>query len=355
MANIYDWGLNQQTSNMINLSNAYSLDKARKAQENSQAILDQKNMFEMDKMRKHEADLDQDVMFGGFLESKGADPEVAKTTLDFLRGAGLSDDVGRVKKRNMPAAIQLMNESPKFQLNVSAMNDTSLAKRESALNDEYEKLREKQYKDDPDGYNWSKNEDLQNVIKQRQAIKAKRAGIAEEMTRLQLLIDPKLREGLEEKALARQDRRDLQKDRLDAQAQRDADRNDIARERLDISRLVASVSAANAGTKQDTQKMKREMDFNTTLGKIQQEVDKLDKSWDKKELGDTDKAETLAEYNRRMKNIKLNYGKQLDSFRKDGLWHGWDTSGTVDETPKNDKVQPSKGSTYINGVLVPNT
>ena len=227
MATLYNWGLGDATRNNVVLSNSISADKARVAQENSQRILDQRNQFALDNEMKKEADLSQPVNTTAMLNSKGLHPEDIKYIENTWEGAGLGKrgPMGEflIEKRNMPDAMKAMADEPKNQLGLSQIQFQRLQNEHNQLEQDAQGIIEK----DQVGF---KDDKKYNEIRQRQMMIQKEAkGVSSRIEAAQLALDPKLRETMAASALARQDKKDLQTERLQEQGFQ-AEQNRLSRE-----------------------------------------------------------------------------------------------------------------------------
>jgi hypothetical protein len=180
--NPYDWNLDKVAVNMNNMSEAISIDRARRAQENSQNIINQKNMVEMEKTRKHEELLDKDVMWGTMLQAKGASPEATQASIEYAKSIGVGDNIGKVKFRNLPFLLKTMDDDKEFKVKIHDINDAGLAKAETELNDEITKINENRYTN-PEKY--AKDQEvLPQKIRMRDQLKANRASLQAQKNQL---------------------------------------------------------------------------------------------------------------------------------------------------------------------------
>lgn len=142
MAGLYDYGINQAANTGINLMNAFSAAKARKADENYQNIINQKNMFQIDQAMKEEERLNKDIMIGGYFQSRGFSPKTRDKSIQYLQSLGLADSIGRVKLRNMPEAMKAMQGDTKFQLDIAQDNHNDVTEEINLIDQDIEKLDE---------------------------------------------------------------------------------------------------------------------------------------------------------------------------------------------------------------------
>lgn len=163
MASLYDYGLPQLNQNLMNMYSMVQQEKKNKMLENAQNIENTAAMFKLANDMKQQQMLDKDVLFSGFLEAKGASPNVIQKTNQYLQSLGYMDEVGRIKARNIPAAIQTMNQDPHFQLGILQENWNDAGQKMVALDEEINKLKEK---NDP-----QKQQELAYKIMQREKLK----------------------------------------------------------------------------------------------------------------------------------------------------------------------------------------
>jgi hypothetical protein len=163
MASLYDYGLPQLNQNLMNMYSMVQQEKKNKMLENAQNIENTAAMFKLANDMKQQQMLDKDVLFSGFLEAKGASPNVIQKTNQYLQSLGYMDEVGRIKARNIPAAIQTMNQDPQFQLAILQENWNDAGQKMVALDEEINKLKEK---NDP-----QKQQELADKIMQREKLK----------------------------------------------------------------------------------------------------------------------------------------------------------------------------------------
>jgi hypothetical protein len=225
--NPYDWGLDKVANNMASLNESISRDRALKEQENAQKIVNQKNLFEMDRIKKHEELMDKEVNATSWMAAQGAHPDDIKVTEGIWESSGLGTrgPLGelRIKMRNFPDAIKTVQDNPKNQLAIAQSGFKRLQGTYNTLQEENNKLMES------DPVNFQENKKYLENQQKMTAIQKQANVRKSQIDEAQMLIDPKLREGMEEKALARQDRKDLQTERL--QSQKDiADANRLSTE-----------------------------------------------------------------------------------------------------------------------------
>jgi len=233
MANIYDWNLNQSTNTMTDLGNAFALDKQRKAAENTLNILNQANLFKLNKEVEQEQRLDKDVNASGWLTSQGVHPEDIKMIEGMWESAGLGQRGAlgglSIKMRNMPDAVKFIQENPKNKLAIAQASFDRIKNEYGALIEEEQNILAKG-SDQLQG-----NKKYQEILQKKSYLERQANNRAEQIEQTQMMLDPKLRETMEEKALARQDRRDLQAERLQAQAEQGQANRDLRKDLADQS------------------------------------------------------------------------------------------------------------------------
>jgi hypothetical protein len=168
MAGLYDYtpGINAINQGLMNFTNVINQEKQRREQQNVQNIMNTKALFEMDRVKKQEDMLDKDIQFGAMLEARGASPVVRDKTIKYLQGLGYADEIGRVKARNMPTAIQTMNGDKQFQLDVHQTYADELDQQVSQLDQEIMKAREKNTE-------YTQDENYLKLVKQKAALQTK--------------------------------------------------------------------------------------------------------------------------------------------------------------------------------------
>jgi len=176
MASLYDYGLPQLNQNMMSMYSTMQQEKRNKVLENAQNIENTAAMFKLNNEMKREQMLDKDIMFSGFMEAKGASPSVIDRTNKYLQSLGYMDQVGRIKARNLPIALQTMNQDTNFQLGILQDNWNDAGQKMSVLDEEINKMREK---GDPE-----KQQDLAAKIMQRENLKVKQYNIKGLMEKL---------------------------------------------------------------------------------------------------------------------------------------------------------------------------
>jgi hypothetical protein len=176
MASLYDYGLPQLNQNMMSLYSTMQQEKRNKVLENAQNIENTAAMFKLNNEMKREQMLDKDIMFGGLLEAKGTSPRVKDRTIKYLQGLGYADEIGRVKARNIPTALDAMSKDIQYQLGVSQDMYEETNEQMLALDEEINKMRKK---DDPE-----KQQDLEAKIMQRENLKVKQYNIKGLMEKL---------------------------------------------------------------------------------------------------------------------------------------------------------------------------
>jgi hypothetical protein len=168
MASIYDYGnmgIPEAAQGLTNLYNAFSQDAVRKEQINNERIMQQKAMFELDKMRKQEELNDKDVMFASMLEAKGASPRVIDRYKKYAQMMGVGDEIGRVKYRNIPQLVKTMNDDKAFQMEVHQDYFDELGEGIAQLDQDIMKMREK-----PD---FQQDEKYLGLVRQKGQLQAK--------------------------------------------------------------------------------------------------------------------------------------------------------------------------------------
>jgi hypothetical protein len=173
--NPYDWGLDKVSNNMASLSESISRDKALKEQENANNIMNQRNLFAMEKERKQEEMLGKKVHFGTMIRAKGGSEKATQNAIEYARSLGVGDELGNVEFRNMPFLMQTMDSDKQFKISQHDINDADLSEAETGIRDEIKKIEENKYTN-PEKF--AKDaEILPQKIKMADQLKARRASI----------------------------------------------------------------------------------------------------------------------------------------------------------------------------------
>jgi hypothetical protein len=126
MASLYDYGdmgIPAMAQGLTNLYTAFSQDKLRQAQINSQEIEDRKNLALLKKNAEQEAQLNKYINIGGLLSDQGMHPDDVKNTINEFRSMGWVDDgpggLPRMQVRNAENAFKYLKESPQWKINIA--------------------------------------------------------------------------------------------------------------------------------------------------------------------------------------------------------------------------------------------
>lgn len=208
---------------LTNLFNAVSADKARQAQINAQKIEDTVKLNALKKDMEQEERLNKYINVQGLLAAQGFHPDDAKSTIDQWRSMGWVDDgpggLPRMQVRNAENAFKYLKESPQWKLNIAQSGYQRAANSINAIDENMAKEMEK---DPVFGHLSDKYKELQ---KQKIALEQEVEKRGKQIAKAQLLFDPKLRETMEEKELARKEKAALQQEKLAWQAeQKEKDR-----------------------------------------------------------------------------------------------------------------------------------
>jgi hypothetical protein len=215
--NPYEWNLTPLNNSVNGLSEMITQERQRRMQENTQNIINRKNEFELNRAVDLEKKLSRKANLGAILSARGVHPDDQKAFIGEMEAMGYATKgpagIYEIEVRNIPEAFKTFNETPKAQMAVAQTRYGRLQNMVNQYGDEIAKLIEK------DPFNYANDEKFKkaNALKTQAENQMKEA--SEQLEKLQLLTDPKLRETQEEKALARQERRDLQRERLDATAE----------------------------------------------------------------------------------------------------------------------------------------
>ncbi len=337
MASLYDYGIPEATNNMINLYNVMSQDRERKAMENQYNIANQAAMFKLKKDMEQEQMLNKNLNIRGWLSSQGVHPEDQDVIINGWKGLGvINGDQGMesMQIRNLPLAMQHFQEEPKFRLAIAQSRYGRMNNLNQQYQDEINKIIEK------DPINYAGDKKYQELVQKKNDVMAQLRNAQKQIEGTQMLLDPKLRETMEERALARQQKADETKIRQEETEKHNRAMEEIARDRIEAAKDRTALVASNKETKEDVRRMRRENDFNKILTNVQRDIEKLDQRA-------ISEAMPTEEYNRQIRGIKAMYGKQLDQFRKDGLWHGWDESNNKQQTNSIPKPSKSKSGKDI--------
>jgi hypothetical protein len=173
--NPYDWGLDKVANNMASLNESISRDRALKEQENTNKILNQRNLFAMEKERQQEERLGKKVQWGTMIRAKGGSEKAAQNAIEYARSLGVGDELGNVELRNMPFLLETMDKDKQFKISQHDINDADLAEAETGIRDEIKKIEENKYTN-PEKF--AKDaEILPQKIKMADQLKARRASI----------------------------------------------------------------------------------------------------------------------------------------------------------------------------------
>jgi hypothetical protein len=235
MASLYDYGVPNAVNSMVNLLDVVSQDKARKEQANHNRILQQKAMFEMDRLIKEEKKQSQKINMSGLLLAQGAHPEDAKVIENIWEKSGLGQrgPLGEmiIERRNIAEAMKTVQDDPKNRLALAQTSFQRLQTQHNQLEEEQQKIIERNSTD------YQNDKKYQDNLKKIQFIKQQAGLRYKQIEEAQMALDPKLRETMEEKALARKDK--AEQAELNRQS-----REDIAAQNRDLRKDLADQSNA---------------------------------------------------------------------------------------------------------------
>jgi hypothetical protein len=376
--NPYDWGLDKVADKMTSISDSISRDRMLNEEANSRRITDQRNLFAMEKERKHEELLDKDVMWGTMIRAKGGSEKAAQASIEYAKSLGVGDDLGKVKFRNMPFLLKTMDDDKEYKIRMHDINDADLAEAEAGIKDEIKKIEENQYTN-PEKY--AKDaEILPQKIRMADQLKARRAGIqAQKNELLGLKADTSI---TETDILKRPDTDKEKQDLLSGIKQKEGlkpakyspfgygqQRNDATGEIVPVPVAPREGRDPAVAENRDLiRQMQQENNFRAAYAPIQTKVDKVVATYEASEKEPKD----VEAYDREIKRIKESSAQVLDPYRKYGLWNGWSTEPTAEyqawaageeakkkpakaqAQPKPVKIDLSKGATWNGTTMVPN-
>jgi hypothetical protein len=180
MASLYDYGLPQLNQNMMSLYSTMQQEKRLKAEENQQNIINQKNMFELNRAMEQEARLSKPVNASGWLLAQGTHPEDAKVIEGMWESSGLGKRgaLGNIimEARNMPQAIQFIQDNPKNKLAIAQSSFDRLKNEYATIVEEEQNILAK----GSDGL--QENKKYQEILRKKAVIE-KQANIRAEQIR----------------------------------------------------------------------------------------------------------------------------------------------------------------------------
>lgn len=347
MASLYDYGIPENTNNMIKLLDVISMDNARKEQANYNKILEQKATFEMDQAKQKEALLSKKIRFGDWMDAKGYNPAVKSRTLKYGQGLGYIDQMGDVEIRNMPTLLKTLSEDNEYQLGIMEDNYGHANQQHEMAKQKLAEFEEKNpfWETDPK----AKEERAKLALVQNQYAR-KVYNLQNSMNKLTGA------KGETESKIDKPNPKDFTPESL-SEYQKTGNAGVLERVKEEpkpdeysdwgygqkrnkrtgeIVRVPTAKESGGGGGDSDTDKKKIPISaiegFRQVYQAMMKETKELENEYDEKQH-----RKNPEEYNAKVRALKSRYSNLFEPYRKYGLWHGWAGNSNTQTQPTAQK------------------